>query len=71
MILDSEIQDNSSIPERLIHGQFTRYTMTFKIDNAYLFDVRIRDVIQGVEAKTYVDGEEDIKIEVKAKLKDE
>lgn len=71
MILDSEIQDNSSIPERLIHGQFTRYTMTFKIDNAYLFDVRVRDVIQGVEAKTYVDGEEDIKIEVKAKLKDE
>ncbi len=71
IILNGEVQDNSSIPERLIHGQFTRYTMTFKIINAYLFDVRIRDTIQGVEAKTIVDNEEDVKMEVRARKKND
>ena len=65
IILDGEIQDNSSIPERLIHGQFTRYTMTFKIDNAYLFDVRIRNVLQGVEMVSVLEGKEDAFIELK------
>jgi len=55
----------------LIHGQFTRYTMTFKIINAYLFDVRIRDTIQGVEAQTIVDNEEDVKMEVRARKKND
>lgn len=53
--LNTEIADNSAIPERLIHGQFTRYTMSVKIDDAYLFDVRIRDTIQKVEWTTYPD----------------
>jgi len=59
--LNNEVQDNSAIPERLIHGQFTRYTMSLKVDDAYLFDVRIRDTVQKVEWTTYpdqnVDGE--------------
>ena len=41
--LDGDIDDNSSIPERLIAGQFTRMTMRLNIDDAYLWDVRIKN----------------------------
>lgn len=43
--LTSDVDDNSDIPERLIPGQFTRLTIGLNIDDAYLFDVRIRDNI--------------------------
>lgn len=43
--LNSDVEDNSDIPERLIPGQFTRLTMTIEIDDAYLFDLRIKDNI--------------------------
>lgn len=39
----SEVEDNSDVPERLVPGQFTRLTIGINIDDAYLFDVRIRD----------------------------
>lgn len=39
-----EVEDNSDIPERLISGQFTRNTIHLTIDDAYLFDIRYRDV---------------------------
>lgn len=42
--MSSDISDNSDIPERLISGQFTRYTIQLEIDDAYLFDIRYRDV---------------------------
>ncbi len=42
--LSGEVDDNSDIPERLIPGQFTRMTMRIDVDDAYLFDVRYRDV---------------------------
>ena len=41
--LAGEIEDNSNIPERLISGQFTRLTIGLTIDDAYLWDVRIKD----------------------------
>lgn len=41
----TNIDDNSDIPERLIPGQFTRFTLTLYIDDAYLFDVRLKDNI--------------------------
>lgn len=41
--IDSGVEDNSDIPERLISGQFTRLTINLTIDDAYLFDVRYRD----------------------------
>lgn len=44
MRLGAEVEDNSDIPERLISGQFTRMTLSFDLDDAYLFDVRYRDV---------------------------
>lgn len=43
--LTSEIDDNSDIPQRLIPGQFTRFTLGINIDDAYLFDVRVQDNI--------------------------
>ena len=43
--LNSDVEDNSDIPERLIPGQFTRFTMMLEIDDAYLFDLRIKDNI--------------------------
>lgn len=42
--LQGEVDDNSDIPERLISGQFTRMSMKIDVDDAYLFDVRYRDV---------------------------
>ncbi len=43
--LTTDVEDNSDIPERLIPGQFTRFTIGIDIDDAYLFDVRIKDNI--------------------------
>lgn len=37
--LESTVSDNSDIPERLIAGQFTRMSLKFYIDDAYLFSV--------------------------------
>lgn len=42
-INSNTVEDNSDIPERLISGQFTRLTLSINIDDAYLWDVRIRD----------------------------
>ena len=41
--ISSDVEDNSDIPERLISGQFSRFTIGLNIDDAYLFDVRVRD----------------------------
>lgn len=45
----TDVEDNSDIPERLISGQFTRLTIGIDIDDAYLFDVRIKDNLSIVE----------------------
>ena len=37
--MQSDVEDNSDIPERLVAGQFTRMTLQIYIDDAYLFDV--------------------------------
>lgn len=47
--LASDVEDNSDIPERLITGQFKRYTIDLVIDDAYLFDIRIKDNIRIVD----------------------
>lgn len=44
--LSGSFTDNSDIPERLIRGQFTRYTIPFSIDDAYIFSVPIRKTIE-------------------------
>ena len=40
-----DLVDNSDIPERLLPGQFTRYTITFTIPDAYLFSVPVRSPV--------------------------
>ena len=47
--LITDVEDNSDIPERLISGQFTRFTIGIDIDDAYLFDVRIKDNLSIVD----------------------
>lgn len=42
--MTGEVEDNSDIPERLISGQFIRMTIGIVVDDAYLWDVRYRDV---------------------------
>ena len=37
--LEQEVEDNSDIQERLFPGQFTRYTISFMVDDAYLFSI--------------------------------
>ena len=41
--MSPEIEDNSNVSERLIQGQFTRFTMTLNVNDAYLWDIRYRD----------------------------
>ena len=41
-----QVVDNSNISERLIPGQFTRLSYSFSIDDAYLWDVRIKDSLK-------------------------
>lgn len=41
----TEIEDNSSIPERLYSGQFSRMSIGLTITDAYLWDVRVKDNI--------------------------
>lgn len=38
----SEVEDNSNIPERLVSGQFTRLTFNITIDDAYLWNVKVK-----------------------------
>ena len=50
--LITDVEDNSDIPERLISGQFTRFTIGIDIDDAYLFDVRVKDNLRIVDVAT-------------------
>ena len=51
LYLDENIQDNSDIEEHLFSDQFTRYTLTLYVDDAYLFSLPIKEnaKIVGVE----------------------
>lgn len=40
--LTPNVDDNSDIPERLISGQFTRMSLNVYIDDAYLWDIKLR-----------------------------
>lgn len=43
IILDANVQDNSDIPQKLFSDQFTRWTISFTIDDAYLFSVPVEN----------------------------
>ena len=53
--LSSDVEDNSDIPERLVSGQFKRYTIDIVVDDAYLFDVRVRDNVNIVSVSLKAD----------------
>lgn len=40
--LEQTVVDNSDIAERLVPGQFTRFTLSLYIDDAYIFDYKFR-----------------------------
>lgn len=46
IFLDDTVVDNSDISERLFPTQFVRYTMTLLVDDAYLFDVPIKNNVE-------------------------
>ena len=52
--ITSDVDDNSDIPERLISGQFVRYTLGFVMDDAYLFDIRISDNLSVVDTNATI-----------------
>ena len=41
--VSDQVDDTSEIPERMIQGQFTRLTLNTSIEDAYLWDFRVRD----------------------------
>ena len=41
--LASNVENNSDIPERMIPGQFSRLTIDISLDDAYLWDARVRN----------------------------
>ena len=70
-----DFSDNSDIPERLIPGQFTRFTLNFTVDDAYLFSIPVRDTVK-LETEACIETgkeKEIIKLEadVEAKLVNE
>lgn len=46
MHLEDEVEDTSDIPQRLFPDQFTRYTMSIVIDDAYLFSIPSKGNVQ-------------------------
>lgn len=59
--LEDYYEDNSDIPERLFPDQFVRFTISFDVDDAYLFSVpkNVNWVLDGivVVSKGSLDGE--------------
>jgi hypothetical protein len=49
--MSNNIDDNSAIPERLINGQFTRLSFNVSIDDAYLWNIKVKDNISIVDVK--------------------
>lgn len=46
MHLGEEVEDTSDIPQRLFPDQFTRYTMSIIVDDAYLFSIPTKNNVQ-------------------------
>ena len=42
MRIEPTVTDNSDIPEKLFADQFTRWTIRFRLDDAYLFSIPLR-----------------------------
>lgn len=57
LIMEEQIEDTSAISERLFPGQFSRWTLRFRVDGAYMFNLPYVDNVQmelgPVEIKNY------------------
>lgn len=57
LTLANSVEDLSNIPERLAPGQFTRYQISISVENAYLWDVRLRDNWHIEDVKLWYDDD--------------
>lgn len=69
ILLESSITDNSDIKEHLFADQFTRFTLRFTIDDAYLFSIpentpaKLDRIDLGVKSE-YTDSDIDMNVEI-------
>lgn len=54
--MTQEVEDNSNIPERLSVGQFTRFTLSVNIDDAYLWDIKVKTVKSIIVDQPTIEG---------------
>ena len=59
MRITDTVEDNSDIPEHLISGEFFRSTLNIYVDDAYLFDYKVKDTLS-LEVGVKPDKQEDI-----------
>ena len=55
--MSPEIDDNSDVPERLVSGQFTRYTFNILIDDAYLWNIKEKGNLS-IESNTDIENKQ-------------
>ena len=57
LVMEEQIEDTSAISERLFPGQFSRWTLRFRVDGAYMFNLPYVDNVQmelgPIEIKNY------------------
>lgn len=57
LIMEEQIEDTSAISERLFPGQFSRWTLRFRVDGAYMFNLPYVDNVHmelgPIEIKNY------------------
>lgn len=67
--VEQEVEDNSDIRERLFPGQFTRYTISFMVDDAYLFSIPNKKRVEISCVKVDVQDKESKEIIEEVKVK--
>ena len=66
--LNNTVEDNSDIAEHLFYDQFTRYTIQLTIDDAYLFNLPIKQNARIQSAELQVHDRTDYEIVEKEKI---
>lgn len=58
IILDATVNDNSDIEQRLVSGEFTRWTLNLTIPDAYLFSVPIKKCVKFADTELHTHDKE-------------
>ena len=69
--VEQEVEDNSDIRERLFPSQFTRYTISFMVDDAYLFSIPNKKTVEIHCVKMDVQDRESKEIIEEIKVKEQ